>query len=79
MIFAGKEFGACTPFLYLADYCGELGEAVTKGRLEEFGQFAKGAHGQSGELPHPCSSSTFQNSKLDWKKAQVRAVLRFEV
>jgi len=70
MIFAGEEFGASTPFLYFADYCGELGEAVTKGRLEEFGAFAKRANGHRGELPHPCRPETFLTSKLDWSQSE---------
>ena len=70
LIFAGEEFGARTPFLYFADFTGDLQEAVTRGRLAEFGHFAKRADGQEGELPAPCDMATFERCKLDWDAAQ---------
>jgi 1,4-alpha-glucan branching enzyme/maltooligosyltrehalose trehalohydrolase len=69
MIFAGEEFAARTPFLYFADFDGELGEAVTQGRLREFGSFARRADGRSDALPPPCDARTFQRSKLDREAA----------
>ena len=69
MLFAGEEFGASTPFLYFADWQGELCEAVTEGRLRDFGHFAERADGFTGEPPPPCDPSTFAASKLDWAQA----------
>ncbi|HSU75915.1 MAG TPA: DUF3459 domain-containing protein, partial [Burkholderiales bacterium] len=43
----------------------ELGEAVRKGRREEFSRFK----GFTGELPDPLAESTFQACVLDWAKA----------
>jgi len=67
MIFAGEEFAAETPFQYFADYCGEFEEAITKGRLEEFGHFVKG---DMAQLPRPCTPETFAQCKLDWQQAE---------
>jgi maltooligosyltrehalose trehalohydrolase len=39
MIFMGEEWGARSPFLFFCDFKGKLGEAVRKGRLEEFSRF----------------------------------------
>ena len=66
MLFAGEEFGARTPFLYFADWKGELKDAVTEGRLRDFGHFARRANGETGEPPAPCERSTFEASRLDW-------------
>ncbi|MCS4511699.1 malto-oligosyltrehalose trehalohydrolase [Xylophilus ampelinus] len=66
MLFAGEEFGARTPFLYFADWKGDLRDAVTEGRLRDFGHFAKRANGETGEPPAPCERSTFEASRLDW-------------
>ena len=69
MIFAGEEFGARTPFMYFADFSGELRDAVTRGRLAEFGHFARKADGSEAELPPPCDVETFRRCKLDWDAA----------
>ncbi|MFE8644576.1 malto-oligosyltrehalose trehalohydrolase [Sphingomonas sp. NCPPB 2930] len=66
MLFAGEEFGARTPFLYFANWQGDLRDAVTEGRLRDFGHFAKRANGETGEPPAPCERSTFEASRLDW-------------
>ncbi|WPB55323.1 malto-oligosyltrehalose trehalohydrolase [Xylophilus sp. GOD-11R] len=69
MLFAGEEFAAATPFLYFADWEGDLREAVIEGRLRDFGHFAKRADGSTGEPPPPCDASTFDASGLDWAAA----------
>ena len=69
MLFAGEEFGARSPFLYFADWEGDLRKAVTEGRKREFGQFAQRANGQPGEPPGACEASTFEASRLDWQAA----------
>ncbi|GLQ54156.1 malto-oligosyltrehalose trehalohydrolase [Devosia nitrariae] len=62
MIFMGEEQGARTPFLFFADYGGELGEMVRKGRAEEFAEIAALA----GKVPDPIALETFEASKLTW-------------
>lgn len=78
MLFFGEEWGAAEPFLYFADWQGELREAVRAGRRREFG------HAHAEDLPDPCSEETFLASRPDaaaagaagaaWL-AQVRAAL----
>ncbi|QHI97357.1 malto-oligosyltrehalose trehalohydrolase [Xylophilus rhododendri] len=69
MLFAGEEYGAETPFLYFADWEGELRQAVVEGRLRDFGHFAQRADGSTGEPPPPCDASTFEAARLDWEHA----------
>ena len=59
MLFFGEEWGATEPFLYFADWEGELREAVRAGRRREFG------HEHADDLPDPCSSETFDRSRPD--------------
>jgi len=75
MLFFGEDWGASEPFLYFADWEGELREAVRAGRRREFG------HGQGLEVPDPCSATTFEASRPDpegadpaWRD-EVRAAL----
>jgi 1,4-alpha-glucan branching enzyme/maltooligosyltrehalose trehalohydrolase len=63
MLFLGEEFGAGTPFLYFADWQGDLREAVREGRQREFGHAAYAADGTPLELPDPCTASTFEASR----------------
>jgi 1,4-alpha-glucan branching enzyme len=65
LIFMGEEWGCRQPFLFFCDFDGELGEAIRKGRREEFSRFK----GFTGEVPDPLAESTFQASVLDWPKA----------
>lgn len=62
MLFLGEEWGATEPFLYFADWEGELREAVREGRKREFGHVG-------GELPDPCSEETFAASRPDRRRA----------
>ena len=59
LLFFGEESGSDTPFLYFADWDGELRDAVRAGRQREFGHAA----GEGRELPDPCSAATFQASR----------------
>ena len=80
MLFFGEEWGAPEPFLYFADWEGDLREAVRNGRRREFG------HEVAHDVPDPCSSATFQASHPDPARMQgaagrerleeVRAALR---
>lgn len=64
MLFFGEEWGSTEPFLYFADWEGELREAVRAGRRREFG------HGDAHDLPDPCSEETFAASRPDPRRAQ---------
>jgi len=65
MLFQGDDFAADTPFLYFADWEGELREAVRAGRRREFGH----SEGEGAALPDPCSLQTLQASLLPWARA----------
>jgi maltooligosyltrehalose trehalohydrolase len=65
LIYMGEEWGCRQPFLFFCDFEGELGEAVRKGRREEFSRFKS----FKGEVPDPLAESTFKASTLDWSKA----------
>jgi 1,4-alpha-glucan branching enzyme/maltooligosyltrehalose trehalohydrolase len=67
MLFFGEEFGSPTPFLYFADWEGELRAAVRKGRAREFGHAVQ-AGGPA--LPDPCSAGTFEASRPGQPDAQ---------
>lgn len=62
MLFQGEERAAATPFLYFTDHQEPaLGEAVRRGRREEFAAF-----GWDPEtIPDPQDEATFLRSKLD--------------
>jgi maltooligosyltrehalose trehalohydrolase len=64
MLFFGEEWGAREPFLYFADWEGELRDSVRAGRRREFG------HGHAKDLPDPCSEETFRSSRPDPAHAQ---------
>lgn len=68
MLFMGEEWGTLRPFSYFCDFSGDLGEAVRKGRMEEFKHdpdFA-GKGGRADEIPDPQAEETFRSAKLDW-------------
>src|SRR5688572_7354591 len=64
LLFMGEEWGCKQPFLFFCDFEGELGQAVRKGRSEEFKRFAS----FKGSIPDPLAESTFRQSVLDWGK-----------
>lgn len=67
MIFMGEEWGASTPWQFFTSHPEpELGEAVARGRLEEFAQMEWGAV----DVPNPQDPETFTRSKLDWSEPQ---------
>ena len=69
MLFFGQEFATTRPFLYFADWTGDLARAVHEGRLRDFGHFAQRADGYVGDPPPPCERGTFEASKLDWRES----------
>jgi maltooligosyltrehalose trehalohydrolase len=65
MIFMGDEWGASTPWQFFTSHPEpELGEAVAKGRLEEFAEMAW----DTSDVPNPQDPGTFTRSKLDWSE-----------
>ena len=65
MLFMGEERGATVPFLYFADWDGELRDAVRRGRVEEFAHFPRYAQAaRDGRLPDPCSLDTVARCRL---------------
>ena len=71
LLFMGEEWGCRQPFLYFCDFAGELGEAVRKGRREEFARFAAYADPKArARIPDPLAEQTFLRSVLRWKDAR---------
>lgn len=67
LLFMGEEYGETRPFLFFTDFHGELAKAVREGRAREF----QGHAGHEDEsVPDPNALSTFEASKLDWRKTQ---------
>ncbi|MFP4086688.1 MAG: malto-oligosyltrehalose trehalohydrolase [Desulfobacteraceae bacterium] len=65
MLFQGEEWAAVSPFLYFTDHQDpDLGEAVKRGRREEFAAFSQSPH----EIPDPQAEATFVKSKLNWNE-----------
>jgi malto-oligosyltrehalose trehalohydrolase len=64
LLFMGEEWDADEPFLFFADFEGDLARAVTEGRRREFGSFL----GFSGTVPDPIERETFERSKLRWDR-----------
>jgi len=66
MLFQGQEFAASSPFLYFADFEGDLAAAVRKGRGEFLTQFPSIVDlERRGELADPGDPSTFERCRLD--------------
>lgn len=71
LLFMGDEYGETNPFLFFADYQGELGEAVRKGRRDEAVNFSSIApDDEETELPDPLAVSTFEASQLNWSRLE---------
>jgi malto-oligosyltrehalose trehalohydrolase len=71
LLFMGEEWGCKQPFLFFCDFAGELGEAVRKGRREEFARFAAFADPKArARIPDPLAEQTFKRSVLRWKDAR---------
>jgi maltooligosyltrehalose trehalohydrolase len=66
LFFQGQEFGASTPFLFFADYTGDMARAVAGGRAEFIAQFPPAAS-DDGKLTslNPCDRAAFEHSKLN--------------
>ncbi len=69
MLFMGEEWGTAKPFPFFCDFSGELGEAVRRGRREEFKHDpALLTHEGPAEIPDPQAETTFSSAKLDWSE-----------
>ncbi|OLE17710.1 MAG: malto-oligosyltrehalose trehalohydrolase [Betaproteobacteria bacterium 13_1_20CM_3_63_8] len=69
LLFMGEEWGCRQPFLFFCDFPGDLGEAVRKGRREEFARFAAFEDPAARErIPDPLAPRTFKACVLDWQK-----------
>ena len=67
LVFMGQEWAASSPFLFFSDHEAELGDAVRRGRREEFKSFAAFADPtERARIPDPQAKSTFERSKLIW-------------
>ena len=67
LLFMGQEWAACTPFLFFTDHDAELGEAVSRGRREEFKHFAAFSDPElRATIPDPQALDTFERSRLRW-------------
>jgi malto-oligosyltrehalose trehalohydrolase len=67
MLFMGEEWGCRQPFLFFCDFEGELGEAVRKGRREEFARFAAFRDPASrARIPDPLAENSFRQCVLRW-------------
>lgn len=76
LLFMGDDYGETQPFLYFADYDGELAEAIRRGRFEEAENFGWERAKDTGTLPDPIGVAAFSTSKLDWARARLPQGLR---
>ncbi|HWW84830.1 MAG TPA: DUF3459 domain-containing protein, partial [Vicinamibacterales bacterium] len=66
LMFQGQELEVSSPFLFFADFEGEIGAAVRKGRGEFLSQFASVREFVTkSSLDDPCDPATFERCKLD--------------
>ena len=71
MLFMGEEFAASTPFLFFCDFQGELAQAVSNGRRNEFKYFAAFAdEAARARIPDPNDEATFRQSTLRWDERE---------
>jgi malto-oligosyltrehalose trehalohydrolase len=69
MLFMGEEWHSRRPFQFFCDFGGELGDAVSNGRRQEFARFeAFRDPGRRASIPDPQAERTFDDSKLDWER-----------
>jgi maltooligosyltrehalose trehalohydrolase len=74
MLFQGQEFAASAPFLYFADFEGDLANAVRRGRAEFLTQFPSVADYEAhATLDNPSDHATFARCKLDLRERETHA------
>src|SRR5262249_17096901 len=66
LLFQGQELEGSTPFLFFADFDGEVAAAVRKGRAEFLSQFSSVQDFMTtSSLDDPCDPRTFERCRLD--------------
>jgi maltooligosyltrehalose trehalohydrolase len=76
LFFQGQEFAASAPFVFFADYQGEMADAVTRGRGEFLSQFPSLATPESRRhLPKPTDEKTFLTCKINFVERQTNREL----
>lgn len=66
MLFMGEEYGAQQPFLYFCNYQGDLAQAISEGRRNEFAAFGAFADEQQrARIPDPNVEQTYLSSQLN--------------
>jgi maltooligosyltrehalose trehalohydrolase len=71
LLFMGEEWGETRPFYFFTDFHGELARKVRDGRRNEFRRWRSFQDEKSRQsIPDPNAESTFQASKLDWRKSR---------
>ncbi|HTQ40362.1 MAG TPA: malto-oligosyltrehalose trehalohydrolase [Pirellulales bacterium] len=71
LFFQGQEFGASTPFLFFADFSGNMAKAVIEGRAKFMSQFPDLASKEAQrQLPNPTDPAVFQRCKLDFRERE---------
>jgi maltooligosyltrehalose trehalohydrolase len=74
LFFQGQEFAASTPFLYFADYKGDIAQSVSQGRAKFLSQFPALATPEMQRLlSDPADVKTFRRSKLNFDERQQHA------
>ncbi|MFN7927968.1 MAG: malto-oligosyltrehalose trehalohydrolase [Blastocatellia bacterium] len=74
MLFQGQEFAASSPFLYFADFEGELRRLVSEGRKQNLAQFRSLATPETqAVLAEPGELETFTRCKLDFSERERHA------
>jgi maltooligosyltrehalose trehalohydrolase len=72
LLFMGQEWAAPSPFLFFTDHEPGLGRLVSEGRRREFRAFSAFSDARQRErIPDPQARSTFERSRLDWKRSAV--------
>ena len=62
LLFMGEEWGETNPFFYFASHSeAGIGEAIKKGRQEEFGSSQS-----AGDVPDPNTKATYDQAKVQW-------------
>jgi maltooligosyltrehalose trehalohydrolase len=71
LFFQGQEFGAASPFLFFADYSGDMAQAVIAGRAKFMSQFpAVSSKEAQQRLPNPTDPAIFQHCKLNFQERE---------
>jgi maltooligosyltrehalose trehalohydrolase len=74
MLFQGQEFAASAPFLFFADFEGDLAAAVRNGRREFLTQFDSFEDfARRGTLADPGDPATFDRCRLDLRERESHA------